>query len=70
MEKISHFSKEQASSEKKRGNKYLVLSPAQRFEVGKRAAEHGVTSFIRYFSKKCPQLPLKKTTMRRLKNHN
>ena len=28
----------------KRG-KYLTLTPAQRFELGKRAAEHGVTSF-------------------------
>ena len=27
----------------KRG-KYLTLTPAQRFEVGKRAAEHGVTA--------------------------
>ena len=27
----------------KRG-KYLKLTPAQRFEVGKRAAEHGVTA--------------------------
>ena len=24
--------------------KYLTLTPAQRFEVGKRAAEHGVTT--------------------------
>ena len=70
VEKISHLSKEQAS-EKTRGprpNKYLILSPAQRFEVGKRAAEHGVTSSLRYFSKKYPQLPLKETTVRRLKN--
>ena len=25
-------------------NKYLILTPAQRFEVGKRAAEHSVTA--------------------------
>ena len=31
----------------KRG-KYLILTPAQRFEVGKRAAEHGVTAALRY----------------------
>ena len=24
--------------------KYLTLTPAQRFEVGKRAAEHGITA--------------------------
>ena len=51
-----------------RPNKCLVFSPAQRFEVGKRAVEHGVTSFIRYFLKNYPQLPLKETTVRRLKN--
>ena len=27
---------------------YLILTPAQRFQVGKRAAEHGVTATIRY----------------------
>ena len=68
VEKISHLSKEQVS-EKTRGprpNKYLILSPAQRFEVGKRAAEHGVTSSLRYFSKKYPQLPLKEATEKSL----
>ena len=46
VEKISHLSKEQASEKTRspRPNKYLILSPAQRFEVGKRAAEHGVTA--------------------------
>ena len=43
---------------------YLILMPAQRFEVGKRAGEHGVTVSIRYFAKKYPQLPLKETTVR------
>ena len=31
----------------KRGQ-YLILTPAQRFKVGKRAAEHGVTAALRY----------------------
>ena len=44
------------------------MSPAQRFKVGKRAAEHGVTSSLRYFLKKYPKLLLKETTVRRLKN--
>ena len=48
--------------------KYLILTPAQRFEVGKRAAEHGVTASLRYFAKKYPNLPLKETSVRRLKN--
>lgn len=51
----------------KRG-KYLTLTPAQRFEVGKRAAEHGVTSALRYFQKKYPDLALKETSVRRLRN--
>ena len=51
----------------KRG-KYLTLTPAQRFKVGKRAAEHGVTAALRYFDKKYPDLALKETTIRRLRN--
>ena len=47
---------------------YLIFTPAQRFEVGKQAAEHGVTASMRYFAKKYPELPLKETTVRRLKN--
>ena len=31
---------------------YLMLTLDHRYEVGKRAAEHGVTAFIRYFAKK------------------
>ena len=44
-----------------------MLTPAQRYEVGKRAAEHGVTASIRYFAKKYPKLPLKETSARRFK---
>ena len=47
---------------------YLVLTPAQRFAVGKRAAEHGVTATIRYYAKRFPDLALKETTVRRIKN--
>ena len=43
---------------------YLILTPAQQFEVGKRAAEHGVTASIRYFAKKYPELSLKETTVK------
>ena len=45
---------------------FSIPTPAQRFEVGKGAAEHGVTVFIRYFAKKYPKLSLKETTVRRL----
>ena len=47
---------------------YLILTPAQRYEVGKRAAEHGVTAALRYFAKKYPELPLKETSVRRFKS--
>ena len=47
---------------------YFKLTPAQRFQVGKRAAEHGIAASIRYFEKKYPDLQLKETTVRRLKN--
>ena len=47
---------------------YLSLTPAQKYEIGKRAAEHGVTASIRLYKKKYPHLSLKETTVRRLKN--
>ena len=42
---------------------YLILTPAQRYQVGKRAAEHGVTATIRYYAQKCPDLALKEATV-------
>ena len=45
-----------------------MLSPAQRYEIGKRAAEHDVTASLRYYAKKYPELPLKETSVRRFKN--
>ena len=36
--------------------------------MGKRAAEHGVTATIRYYARTFPDLALKETTVRRLKN--
>ena len=58
------------SKESPRGQRppYLILTPSQCYEVGRRASEHGVTASLRYFSKKYPQLSLKETTVRRLKN--
>ena len=51
-----------------RPNECLILTPAQQFEVGKRAAEHGVTASLQYFSKKYPHLPLKEASVKRFKN--
>ena len=36
--------------------------------ISKRAAEHGVTAFIRYFAKKYLKLSLKETAVRKPKN--
>ena len=55
----------------KRGE-YLSLTSAQKFSIGKRAAENGVTATVRHYAKAFPDLPLsnlKETTMRRLKNN-
>ena len=47
---------------------YFKLTAAHRFQVGKRAAEHGIAASIRFFEKKYPDLRLKETTVRRFKN--
>ena len=47
---------------------YSSLTPAQKYEIGKRAAEHGVTASIRFYKKKYPHLSLEETTVWRLKN--
>jgi len=39
---------------------------AQRFEISKRTLEHGIAMSIRHFEKKCPDLLLKETTVRKL----
>ena len=53
-------------SAKPRGS-YAHFTPAQRFEIGKRAAEHGVAATIRYYKKRFPVLALKETTVRPLR---
>ena len=51
--------------EKPRGKcgTYLALTPAQKYAVGKRAAENGVTTMIRYYAKAFPDIPLKETSV-------
>ena len=58
---------EKKSLSRTRG-KYSFTTPAQKYEVGKRAAEHGVTATIRYYAKKHPHLVLKESSVRRFKN--
>lgn len=47
---------------------YCKLSPAQRYEIGKKAAEMGTTSAIRHYKRKYPDLRLTEPTVRRIKN--
>ena len=48
---------------------YISLTPAQKYSIGKRAAENGTTAALRYYAKTFPDLPLKETTVRRFKNN-
>ena len=48
---------------------YKILKPAQKFDIGKRAAEIGTTAAMRYYAKSYPHLDLKETSIRRFKNH-
>jgi len=54
------------TSRKQKGS-YLYLTDAQRYEVGKRAAETGTTTMMRYYAHKFPDLRLTEPTVRRLK---
>ena len=48
---------------------YLHLTPAQKFQIGKRASERGATNTMGYnYKKKFPDLPLKETLVRRFKD--
>ena len=47
---------------------YSHLTPEQKYRIGKRAAEFGVTSTLRHYSKAIPDLSLKETSVRRFKN--
>jgi len=48
---------------------YNILTPAQKYEIGKRAAQFGTTATLRYYSKNYPDLPLKETSVRRFKTN-
>jgi len=50
------------------GGTYLMLTPTQRYEIAKNAAEVGVTDSLHYYTSKYPKLPLKETSVRRFKN--
>ena len=48
---------------------YMILTPAQKFEIEKRAAEVGSTAAMHYYAKNYPALELKETSVRRFKNN-
>ena len=56
------------SQSKTKRKRYLILTPAQRYEIGKRAAENGIAASLRYYAQKYPELALKETTVQRLKD--
>ena len=49
---------------------YTVFTPAQKYEIGKRAAEIGTTAAMRYYASNYPELSkkLKETSVRRFKD--
>ena len=48
---------------------YIHLTPAQKFQIGKRASEHGSTNALHYYKATFPELPkLKETSVRRFKD--
>ena len=59
---------EESSSQGSRRKPYLMLTSGQKYEVGKWAAEHGVTATFCYYATKYPDLPLTETSTRRFKN--
>ena len=57
-----------SDGKKSQRGSYQILTPAQKLLIGQRAAEFGTTAAIKCFAKKYPELSLKETTVRRLKN--
>ena len=48
---------------------YTILTPTQKFEIGKRAAEVRSTAAMHYYAKNYPALELKEMSVRRFKNN-
>ena len=66
--RVSSTMEKSASTDKSRGP-YLHLTDEQKYCVGKRASEFGVTNTMWYYLKSFPDLPpLKETSVRRFKN--
>ena len=63
-EKVCAIGKTEAASK----TPYLHLKAAQKYQVGKRAAEFGTTNTIRYYARRFLGIPLKETSVRRFKS--
>ena len=59
---------QQEASNKRSGGPYSLLTLAQKFSIGKRTAENGVTATLHYYSKILPDIALKVSKMRRFSN--
>lgn len=66
--KVAEAMSNSCDGEKSSRGPYLTLTSAQKLLIGRRAAEYGTTAAIRYFVKEYPDLALKETSVRRLKN--
>ena len=55
------------ASTKKRGC-YEQFTPEEKLQMGERAAEHGVTSTVQYFHKRCSDRAVKESSMRTWRN--
>ena len=47
---------------------YLHLTPAQKFQIGKKASKYGVTKTLDHYKVIYRDLPLKETSVRRFKD--
>jgi len=55
-----------AASKKKK--EYVMLTDAQRLQIGKKASEIGIAAMIRFYKNRLPDLSLTEPTVHRLKH--
>jgi len=67
-EKVRDVLDKSSDGKKSQRGSYQILTPAQKLLIGQRAAEYGTMAAIKFFVKKYPELSLKETTVRHLKN--
>jgi len=65
---LSGVYEEIASGERRKGPYIDLKQPSQRCEIGRRAAEYGTTTVMRYYKRNYPDLKLTEPSVQRLKN--